>query len=63
MGGFEKVLYILGLVALIVFAYMTLKQNPQWLSKENFGKSAYVMGILALLLIVFIGLCVFLLRR
>jgi biotin transporter BioY len=42
--------------------YRQIKNNPQGFSKENISKSIYTLGILALLLIFFIGFLIFLLR-
>jgi len=62
MATWEKVLYALLAVFIIWYLFRFIRSNPNAFSKENFGKGARTLGILALLLIGFIGLCVMLLR-
>lgn len=62
MGGWTQLLFLLGIVLLGWLLYRQIKHNPQAFSREQLGKSIYVMGILALLLIAFIGFLVLLLR-
>ncbi|EKD77676.1 MAG: hypothetical protein ACD_42C00232G0002 [uncultured bacterium] len=57
-----QILYLIAAVALVWFAYRMIRGNPQLFSKENLEKSFFSMGILALGLIVFIALLVFLLK-
>jgi len=56
----------LGLLLLSIFFIWILwryyRLNPQAFSKHNFSKSFFTMGILALILIVFIFLCILFLR-
>ncbi|MCW5589602.1 MAG: hypothetical protein KIT27_08080 [Legionellales bacterium] len=63
MPLWEKILYALGLVVLAIFLFMTIRNNPQWFTKENFSKSSYTLAILALFLIAVVGMCVLLLRH
>lgn len=49
-----------GLIAWII--YRTVKGKPEQFSKENLNKSFSTMGVLALVLIAFIALLIFLLR-
>jgi hypothetical protein len=58
-----NLLYIVLLVVVAWFAFRTMKNNPALFSKENMGKSFFAMGILALILIAFIALLVFLLKQ
>lgn len=61
----ETVYQVLGLMAagLIVWVlYRYVRHHPEQLSRENLSKSFSSMGILALLLIVFIMLLVFIVR-
>jgi hypothetical protein len=58
----EKVIAILAAIAILVWMYFSLKNNPQAFTKENLTKSFGTMGFLALGLIAFIAFCIFLLR-
>lgn len=53
---------LLGALLMGWLLYRQIKGNPQNYSKENISKSLYTLGILALLLICFIGFLVLLLR-
>ena len=57
-----KLLAIIGAGLIIWLLFRSFKSNPEMFSKENFTKSFGSMGILGLVLIVFIGLCVLMLR-
>ncbi len=63
MDTFSKIAAILFAVVILWWLFRFLKSNPDSLSKENIGKSAYTMGLLGIGLIVFIGIIVMLLRR
>lgn len=61
----ETLYQIMGLVGagLIVWLiYRTIKGRPEQFSRENLTKSFSTMGILALLLIGFVGMLVYLAR-
>ncbi len=58
----HKLFFVILAVFIIWLVYRQIKHNPKSFSKENFSKSLYVLGWLALLLIAFIGLLVLLLR-
>lgn len=58
-----KLLYLIGGILLIWLVYRSIRRQPQAFSRENLGKSFYTLGILALILIVFIGVLVVLLRN
>lgn len=62
----ESLYQVLGLLAaaLIVWVlYRNIKGNPQQFSRENITKSFSSMGVLALLLIGFVGVLVLMLRH
>lgn len=62
----ETLYQILGLAAagLIVWVlYRSVRGRPELFSRENFGKSFSTMGLLALILIAFIALLIFMLRH
>lgn len=60
---FTRLLTILLAVFIGWLIYKNIKNNPQAFSKENLGKSFYLLGLLALGLIGFIALLVFFLKR
>ena len=62
MSTWEKILYALLAVAIIWYLLRFIRSNPGSFSKENFTKGARTLGLLAVALIVFVGLCVMLLR-
>lgn len=58
-----QILYLIGAAVLVWFSFRMIRGNPQLFSAENLNKSFFVMGVLALGLIVFIALLVFLLKH
>lgn len=62
METFYQILGLLAAGLILFFLYRSIKGNPQVFNKDNLNKSVYVMGILALGLIAFIALLVFLVR-
>ena len=58
-----NILYALGAVALIVFGWYFIRNNPSLFTRENMDKSLTSVGVLALVLIAFIALLVFLLKH
>lgn len=62
MGFFTQLLLLIGAGLLIWYLVRTIRSNPEAFSKEKFNKSFYTMGILALILIAFIAICIFILR-
>jgi len=61
----ETLYQVLGLAAagfIVWILYRSIKGNPQQFSRENLHKSFFSMGVLALLLIGFVGLLVLLLN-
>jgi hypothetical protein len=50
-------------IALIFQAVFIFKNNRGLFTKTNFGKTAETMGVLALLLIAFVGILVWLLKH
>lgn len=57
-----KILFIVGAIGMIFLLYQTIRGRPDWFSSDNLQKSFFTLGILALVLIVFIGLLVLLLK-
>lgn len=57
-----QLLGIIGAIVVIWLLYRVTRSNPQAFSKENLNKSLKTMGFLALGLIAFITLCIFLIR-
>lgn len=57
------ILYALGAIALIYFGIYFIRSNPDLFSSENLGKSFTTTGLLALGLMGFIALLVFLLKH
>ncbi|MDF2868269.1 MAG: hypothetical protein K0S11_1739 [Gammaproteobacteria bacterium] len=57
-----KILAIIVALVLVWLSFRALRANPEMLSKENLSKSFSTMGLLALILLGFIGLCIYLLR-
>lgn len=62
METFGQILLILGAGLIVWFLVRTIRSNPEVFSKEMFSKSFYTMGILAIVLIAFIAVCIFILR-
>jgi putative copper export protein len=62
MSDWQQIIYILLLLFIAWLIYRNIKQHPEWLSRENLSKSFSSMGILALILIAFVGVLVFMLR-
>ena len=62
MHVWEQIFLVLGMVAVGWWTYTIIKRNPDSFSKENLGRSFYTMGVLALALIAFIALCIWILK-
>jgi len=62
METFYQILGILGAVMIVFVLYRTVKGKPEQFSKENLSKSFLTMGVLALGLIVFVALLIFMVR-
>lgn len=58
----QKLLYFLGAIVLIVITVWVIRSNPQLFTKQNLNRSFFTMGILALILIIFLTLLVLFLR-
>ena len=63
METFYQLLALAGAGLIIWFMYRTVKGQPTLFSRENLNKSFSSMGILALILIAFVGLLVLMLRH
>lgn len=61
--NWHQILWVILAIALIVFGVLWIKNNPTLFTKENISKSFESLGVLALILIGFIGLLVFLLKH
>jgi len=62
MNTFYQILGVLGAGMIIFFLYQTIKGKPEVFSKENLNKSFFTMGILAIGLIGFVALLIFMVR-
>jgi hypothetical protein len=60
--GWEKILAMAVAGLLIWITYRNIKGNPELFSRLNLGRSFSTMGFLAIGLIGFVGLCIYLLR-
>jgi putative copper export protein len=63
METLYQVLGLLGAGLIVWVLYRNIKGRPEQFSRENLSKSFSAMGILAVILIAFIGLLVFMLRH
>jgi len=63
MQTLYQVLGLIGGALILWILYRNIKARPEQLSRENLTKSFSSMGILALLLIVFVALLVFMVRH
>ncbi len=62
MDTLYQILAVLGAGMLIWVIYRTIKGRPEQFSRENLSKSFSTMGFLALILIAFVAVLVFLSR-
>lgn len=62
MQTFYQILALLAAGLLVFFVYRTVKGRPEMFTRENLSKSFSTMGILALILILFVGFLVMMLR-
>ena len=62
MGFFSQLLLLLGAGLLIWYIVHTIRTQPEAFSKKMLSKSFYTMGILAIILILFVAFCIFILR-
>ncbi len=62
MPMWQKIIYLILMLGLCWWIYQSVRRNPEWLSRENLGKSFSSMGVLALILIAFVALLIFMLR-
>lgn len=62
METFYQILAIVGAALIVWVIYTNIKNRPDQFSRENLSKSFSSMGILALLLIGFVALLVFMVR-
>ncbi|CAM4480347.1 MAG: hypothetical protein LEGION0403_FIIPPAGN_02488 [Legionella sp.] len=62
MQTFYQVLGLIGAGLILFILYRAIKGNPGQFSRENLNNSVFTMGVLALVLIGFIAVLVFMLR-
>lgn len=62
MQTFYQLLGVIGAGLIIWILYRSIKGQPDTFSRENMSKSFLSMGILALVLIAFVGFLVLMLR-
>ncbi len=63
MHTFYQIMGIAAAVLILFLLYQTIKNRPDYFTKENMSKSFLTMGILALGLIAFVALLILLLRQ
>ncbi len=63
METFYQLLGLMGAGLIVWLLYRTIKGRPEQFSRENLNKSFSTMGVLALILIVFVALLVFIVRQ
>ncbi|MFI4918590.1 MAG: hypothetical protein ACHP65_03445 [Legionellales bacterium] len=63
METLYQILGLLGAGMIMFILYRTIKGRPDQFSKVNLNKSFFTMGVLALGLIAFIALLIFILRN
>lgn len=61
--NWHMILYALGAIGLIWFGWYFIRSNPDLFTSDSLGKSFTTVGLLALGLIGFIALLVFLLKH
>ena len=57
------ILYLIGAALMAWLGYRIIKHNPGAFTKQNFGKSAYTLGLLTLMLIAVIAFLVVILKN
>ncbi len=62
METLYQILGLLGAGLIIWWLYRTIKNKPEQFSREKMSKSAMTMGILAIGLIAFVSLLIFIVR-
>ncbi len=62
METLYQVLALIGAAMIVWVIYRNIKGRPEQFSRENLSKSFSTMGVLALLLIAFVALLVYLAR-
>lgn len=63
MQTLYQILGLIGAGLIIFILYRAIKGQPEQFSKENLSKSFFTMGVLALILIAFVALLVFIVRN
>lgn len=63
MSGWEQIVVLAVAIFLIWWLWRMVKRTPQAFSKANFSKSLWTMGWIAIILIVFVAILVFITRH
>jgi hypothetical protein len=63
MDIFSKIVAIAAACLMLALLYRYIRANPESLSLANLNKSFFTMGLMAVGLIIFIAVVVYLLRR
>ncbi|STX50002.1 Uncharacterised protein [Legionella busanensis] len=63
METFYQILGLIGAGLIIWFMYRSIKSRPDLFSRDNLNKSFFTMGILAIILIAFVGLLILMVRN
>ena len=63
MGGWEQLLVFAAAIFLIWWLWKMVKRTPGAFSKANLSKSLWTMGWIALILIAFVAVLVFITRH
>lgn len=62
METFYQLLALIGAALIIWLTYKSIKGRPDLFSRDNINKSMFTLGILAIILILFVGLLVVIVR-
>lgn len=62
METLYQLLALIGAALIVWVTYRSIKGRPDLFSRDNINKSFFSLGILAVILIVFVGLLVLILR-
>ncbi|KTC68699.1 hypothetical protein Lbir_2232 [Legionella birminghamensis] len=62
METFYQILGVIAASLIVWYLYRTVKNRPELFSRENMNKSMGTMGVLALILIAFVGFLILMLK-
>ena len=63
METLYQMLALIGAGLIVWYLYRTVKGRPEVFSGENFNKSLFTMGVLAIILIIFVAFLVMMVRN